>query len=63
VGTAALDRFKWGGARGSVASPRHATRAWLTARNFALDDAEWTAYCDALDRPAEVEPTVRELHQ
>jgi uncharacterized protein (DUF1778 family) len=28
---------------------------------FVLDDAAWTAFNDALDRPAEVKPEVREL--
>ena len=28
---------------------------------FVLDDAAWTAFNDALDRPAEVKPELREL--
>ena len=40
-----------------------AERVLADRAHFALDDAEWTAYCDALDRPAEVEPTVRELFE
>ena len=30
---------------------------------FALDEAEWSAFSDALDRPAEVKPAVRELFE
>jgi uncharacterized protein (DUF1778 family) len=30
---------------------------------FALDDAEWSAFCEALDRPAEVKLAVRELFE
>ena len=28
---------------------------------FVLDDARWTAFNDALDRPAEIKPELREL--
>jgi uncharacterized protein (DUF1778 family) len=28
---------------------------------FVLDDAAWTAFHDALDRPAEIKPELREL--
>jgi uncharacterized protein (DUF1778 family) len=28
---------------------------------FVLDDAAWTAFNDALDRPAEIKPELREL--
>ena len=28
---------------------------------FALDEAQWSAFCAALDRPAEVKPELREL--
>jgi uncharacterized protein (DUF1778 family) len=28
---------------------------------FVLDEASWTAFNDALDRPAEVKPQIREV--
>jgi uncharacterized protein (DUF1778 family) len=29
--------------------------------HFVLDEAQWSAFCAALDRPAEVKPELREL--
>ena len=30
---------------------------------FVLDAEEWSAFCEALDRPAEVNPALRELFE
>ena len=30
---------------------------------FVLDEEAWAAFCDALDRPAEAKPAVRELFE
>jgi uncharacterized protein (DUF1778 family) len=30
---------------------------------FALDETEWAAFCDALDRPADAKPAGRELFE
>jgi uncharacterized protein (DUF1778 family) len=38
-----------------------AERLLADRTRFVLDDASWAAFTDALDRPAEVKPEVREL--
>jgi uncharacterized protein (DUF1778 family) len=45
-----------------IASGRErAERLVANRTRFVLDEATWTAFNDALDRPAEVKPQVREL--
>ena len=41
-----------------VVAPR---RLVADRTRFVLDNAAWTAFNDALDRPAEVKPELREL--
>jgi uncharacterized protein (DUF1778 family) len=38
-----------------------AERVVVDRTRFVLDDASWNAFNDALDRPAEVKPELREL--
>lgn len=38
-----------------------AERLLADRARFVLDEASWTAFNDALDRPAEVKPGIREL--
>ena len=45
-----------------IASGRERAERLVADRTrFVLDEASWTAFNDALDRPAEVKPQVREL--
>jgi uncharacterized protein (DUF1778 family) len=45
-----------------IASGRErAERLVANRTRFVLDEATWTTFNDALDRPAEVKPQVREL--
>ena len=45
-----------------VESGRERAERLMTDRTrFVLDDSAWSAFCEALDRPAEVKPQLREL--